>query len=145
MPLIGLLALTLALLVTPVRAEECDVSASFIDFGQVVRSDGDLVRGEVRVLCARPTRFELSLSEGDGDYRRRKMRGPDGRRLAYNVYLDPSLQRVWGDGLTAGTGRLSGRNDGRRATILPVYARLEPGQGPVAGHYSDSLLVMVDP
>ena len=104
MPLIVLLLIALA---SPAWAGQCDVQASFIDFGQIVRSDGEVVRGEVRVLCASPARFELSLSEGYGDYRLRRMRGPSGRRLSYNVYLDPTLRRVWGDGLTAGTGRLS--------------------------------------
>lgn len=145
MRLTVLALLALALSALPAEGRPCDVSASFIDFGQIVRDQDQTVRGEVRVVCDRPTRFKLMLSEGDGSYQRRRMRGPGGHRLRYNVYVDPALRQVWGDGLTAGTARLKGRNDGRRATIVPVYARLARGQVPVAGHYTDSLLVVVEP
>ncbi|HEX6141238.1 MAG TPA: spore coat U domain-containing protein [Geminicoccaceae bacterium] len=129
----------------PLRAAECDVSVSFIDFGRVDPEDGGEVTGEVAVLCEGPTRFRLALSPGMGDFQERRMRGPDGRSLRYNIYLDPARRTVWGDGLTAGTGRLVGRNDGRRHTILAVYGRVARGQRMVAGQYADSLVVAVEP
>ena len=129
----------------PARAQDCDVAVGFVDFGRLDLRDGGRVTGEVQVLCARPMRFRLSLSPGLGDYHERQMRGPDGRRLRYNIYLDPAGRQVWGDGLSAGTGRLVGRNDGRRHTILPIYARVPGGQERAAGHYTDALVVFVEP
>lgn len=143
--MIALLFLVLIVSSAPALAKPCDVSASAINFGRIVRQAGEVVRGEVRVRCDRPTRFRLSLSEGHGNYRVRRMRGPQGSRLKYNLYVDAALRRVWGDGLTAGTARLVGRNDGRRSTIVPVYARLVRDQQAHAGQYSDALVIAVEP
>lgn len=135
---LGLLALLLA---PPALAGSgCDVRVSFVDFGRVDGRRESEVSGEVSVLCDKPTRFVLVLSEGHGSYAERRMRGPAGTELRYNIYVDPARRQVWGDG-AAGTARLAGRNDGRRPTILPVYGKVRRGQPAPSGHYSDQLLV----
>lgn len=140
------LSLLLLLAAPPPAAQaapDCDVQVSFVDFGQVDGRRRSRVSGEVMVLCDEPTRFVLTLSEGHGSYGERRMRGPDGTALRYNIYVDPARRRVWGDG-AGGTARLVGRNDGRRPTIIPVYGEVARGQPARSGHYSDQLLVSVE-
>ena len=123
----------------------CEVTLSFVAFGRVDARDDEAVSGEVMVACDEPTSFALALSEGRGSFAQRRMAGPGGAELVYNVYLDPGHRRVWGDGNTAGTGLLSGRSDGRRQTVLPVYALVPRGQARPAGSYHDTLMVTLQP
>ena len=141
-----LLALPLALVGGLAQAgPACDVSLSFVDFGRVETRRDEAVSGEVMVRCDQATSFKLALSEGLGSFERRRMAGPDGAKLVYNVYLDPGHRRVWGDGTAAGTALLTGRYDGRRRTILPVYALVPRGQSRPAGTYQDTLMVTLQP
>lgn len=126
-------------------AGPCDVSLSFVDFGRVDFRRGNEITGEVLVRCEQPARFVLSLSQGLGDYRMRRMRGPGDAELEYNLFLDPARRQVWGDGVRGGTARLVGQSDGRRAAIFTVYGRIAPGQSVPAGTYSDSLSVTFEP
>lgn len=70
-------------------ADFCDVSMSFVDFGRLDLRRGGAITGEVAVTCPAPTAFALALSPGHGDYGTRRMRGPSGAELEYNLYLDP--------------------------------------------------------
>lgn len=144
MTLIALAALA-AVSAPAAAAPPCEVSLSFVEFGRVDARRDEAVSGEVMVLCEQPARFKLALSEGRGSFARRRMAGPDGAELVYNVYLDPGHRLVWGDGTSAGTGVLSGRNDGRKRTILPVYALVPRGQSRPAGTYHDTLMVTLQP
>ena len=120
------------------------VTVAFVDFGRLDARDDEEVTGEVGVLCDAPTGFALALSEGLGSFKGRRMQGPQGARLQYNIYLDPGHRRVWGDGVSAGTAVLTGRNNGRRRTLLPVYGLVPRGQSRPAGSYHDTLVVTVE-
>lgn len=127
-------------------AGSCEVSISLVDFGRVDVRRGGEITGEVAVRCPTAQRFALSLSRGHGDYRMRRMRGPDGAELEYNLFVDPAHLRVWGDGIAGGTARLTGRTDGRRTTLITVYGRIPRGQrGGRAGAYADALTVTLEP
>lgn len=123
----------------------CDASVSFVDFGRVDFRRGGEITGEVVVRCPRPDRFSLALSEGLGDFGMRRMRGPGGAELRYNLYLDPARRQVWGDGVSGGTARLAGQSDGRRAAIFTVYGRVPPGQSAPPGAYGDALAITFEP
>lgn len=136
-----------AVIVMPLAAQaapECDVVVAFVDFGRLDARDDEAVTGEVGVLCDAPTSFALALSEGLGSFKGRRMHGPGGARLQYNIYLDPGHRRIWGDGVSAGTAMLTGRNNGRRRTLLPVYPLVPRGQSRPAGSYHDTLVVTVE-
>lgn len=138
--------LALCTLVAPPAADACEVSVSLVDFGRVDLDRGGEITGEVAVRCPTARRFALSLSPGHGDYRMRRMRGPDGAELKYNLFVDPARVRVWGDGVTAGTARLTGRTDGRKATLITVYGRIPSDQrAGRAGAYADALTVTLEP
>ena len=76
--------------------------------------------------CDAPTRFEVTASAGHGSYDVRQMRGPGRCALRYNLYVDAARQRVWGDGIEAGTARIPGQVDGRKPFTRPIYARIPP-------------------
>jgi spore coat protein U-like protein len=122
----------------------CDVSLSLVDFGRLEGRSGGEITGRVSVRCDRPTRFALTLSEGHGSYRMRRMRGPEGRELRYNLFVDPARRLVWGDGVSEGTARLVGESDGRRSAELVVYGRVAPGQAVPPGSYADALAVAIE-
>lgn len=139
------LALQLWRAVAAGAADPCDVSISFVDFGRIDPRRGGTITGEVAVRCPAPTRFVLALSPGHGDYRMRRMRGPGGTELKYNIFVDPARRQIWGDGTTGGTARIVGQSDGRKATLITVYGRVPPGQsGGRAGAYSDALTVTLE-
>ena len=125
-------------------AAECDASVSLVDFGQLDLERGGRVSGEVIVICSEPGRFSVALSSGNGSYRLRKMAGADGHELTYNLFVDPARQRVWGDGVSAGTQTVRGESDGRRPAVIPVYGFVPPRQSVLTGAYSDNLLVTVE-
>lgn len=127
-------------------ASACEISVSLVDFGRVDLDRGGKITGEVAVRCPRSRPFALTLSPGYGDYGMRRMRGPDGAELKYNLFVDPGHSRVWGDGITGGTARLTGRTDGRKATSIAVYGRIPGGQrARRAGTYADALTVTLEP
>jgi spore coat protein U-like protein len=141
----GLIAAAALLLPAAAAAQPpCDVSLSLVDFGRLELRQGGEITGRVSVRCDRPTRFALVLSEGHGSYRMRRMRGPEGHELRYNLFVDPARRLVWGDGVSEGTARLVGESDGRRGAELVVYGRVPAGQRVPAGSYGDALAVVIE-
>lgn len=135
-----LAALTLG---TPARAA-CDANISLLDFGRLDLERGGQVTGEVIVNCDEPGRFSIGLSPGLGDFTRRRMQGSGGTELIYNLFVDPARQRIWGDGISAGTQTIQGENDGRRPSVIPIYGQVPSNQRVLTGPYSDNLLVTVE-
>lgn len=125
-------------------AAGCEARVSLMDFGRLDLDQGGEVTGELIVNCDEPGGFSVGLSAGIGDFVGRKMRGADGAELHYNLFVDPTRQRIWGDGVSAGTQRIEGENDGRRPSIIPIYGIVPSRQSVLTGPYSDNLLVTVE-
>jgi spore coat protein U-like protein len=138
-------ALALALIATmPAHAApDCDASVSGVDFGRFDYKDGGDITGQLTVTCDRPTAFEVSASPGYGSYRERTMLGPRSAVLRYNLYVDAARRRVWGDGETGGTARITGQSDGRKAVTYTIYGRIPGGQTVRPGGYRDTVKVSV--
>ena len=136
----GALALLLALLATAAEAA-CEVEFRLVDFGQLDFRRGGRITGRVVVACDRPTAFTLALTPGHGDYAERRMRGPKGAELRYNLYVDPGHRHVWGDGVSDGTAVIRGETDGGRPTTITVHGRVPGGQRVPPGAYADNLAV----
>lgn len=139
-----LLPLLATMQVSAPAAAGCEATVSLVDFGRLDLERGGDVAGEVIVTCDQPGNFSVALSPGIGDYRLRKMRGADGHELTYNLFVDPTKRRVWGDGVSAGTQTIRGESDGRRPQVIPVYGLVPPRQSVLTGAYSDNLLVTVE-
>ena len=139
----GILAILAPLALSAPAAAGCDASVSLVDFGRLDLERGGDVTGELIVSCDQPSRFDVALSAGLGDFVRRKMRGDDGSELRYNLFVDPARRSVWGDGVSAGTQTIKGENDGRRPSIIPIYGQIPSRQKVTTGSYQDNLLVTV--
>ncbi|HET6522698.1 MAG TPA: spore coat U domain-containing protein, partial [Geminicoccaceae bacterium] len=118
----------------------CDVDLSLVDFGRLDPARGGEIAGRVTVECDAPAGFALALTPGFGSYAERRMRGPGGAELRYNLYTDPARRVVWGDGM-GGTGLVRGDTGGRRRATVPVYGHVPRGQRVPAGAYADQLTV----
>ena len=143
LPPAGVLAFALALVPAPAAAL-CDASLSMVDFGRVEFRRDNEITGRVTVTCSEPGPFEVGASAGNGDFRERRMRGPQGDELRYNLYVDAARRRVWGDGMAGGTARIAGTSDGRRPETFTIYGKLPAGQAVASGGYRDSVQVTIE-
>jgi spore coat protein U-like protein len=139
-----LLAFLMTLQVSAPAIAGCQATVSLMDFGRLDLEDEGEVTGELVVSCDEPGGFSVGLSPGLGRFAGRIMRGDDGNELHYNLFVDPARQRIWGDGVSAGTQTINGENDGRRPSIIPIYGVVPSGQNVFTGGYSDNLLVTIE-
>ncbi len=94
--------------------------------------------GRISYQCSRE-RPTVQLSTGSsGSYTARTLRSGTGT-LQYNLYVNASRSRVWGDG-SAGTFTGSG-NPGNVTRTLSIYGRIPARQDAASGSYSDTILV----
>jgi spore coat protein U-like protein len=137
-------ALVLVDAATPaVAAPACHASVTLVDFGRVDYKRGGEITGQLTVTCDGPTAFAVSASPGYGGYGGRTMVGPRETVLRYNLYVDAARQRVWGDGESGGTARITGQSDGRKAVTYTIYGRIPDHQPVRTGQYHDSVKVSV--
>ena len=117
----------------------CWIAATDLDFGRVT-PPLVLLRGtaSIRVQCAPGTPWKVGIDNGqnfDGEMRR--MAGVGGF-VKYQLYLDQSLTRVWGNDDTSvarGTTDTSGN-----IVTLTVYGGVSPQPDVAAGSYTDTLV-----
>lgn len=144
------LAAVLALLPAPARAA-CSVSGSGPAFGAYSSESAaptDVV-GTISVVCGGligvGISYEVQLMAGGGSVADRRLAGPGGGTLAYQLFTDAARTRPWGDG-NGGTTVL------RRSVLLqlggisdsiPVYGRLLARQRVPAGGYADAVAVLL--
>ena len=86
---------------------------------------------------------QITLSTGmSGRFDRYMRAGID--RLNYNLYLDGTRTRIWGDG-TSGTEIYSAKaQPNNKVVTVPVFGRVFPQQDVAAGTYLDQLIVTLD-
>jgi spore coat protein U-like protein len=91
-------------------------------------------------------RVRIGLSSGDSGSFNARVMNQEGKKLEYNLYLDPTGLSVWGDG-TGGSQVYTANNPADGAVVnLIVYGRVQAGQQAVtAGIYHDSVSVFIDP
>lgn len=104
--------------------------------------------GTVTLLCTqvRPgdtVTLELSPGAG-GSYTPRRLSGRGDTALRYNLYLDASRTRIWGNG-TGSTGRY-GPVAPRSGVplVLTIYGRVPPHQPVRSGTFSDAIVLTVN-
>ena len=126
----------------------CSVNTIAVAFGAYnpnVGSPADAT-GAVNVTCAPNAAYRVRLDPGansNGVFTQRAMLEPvRGVRIYYNLYLDPALTQLWGDG-TGGTQIVSGNGVGLNQ-IMRIYGRIPPRQNVSEGSYSDSVTVTVE-
>lgn len=90
-----------------------------------------------------PLVVQISLSTGiAGRFDRYMRAGAD--QLSYNLYLDGTRTRIWGDG-TSGTEVYSAKaQPNNKVVTVPVFGRVFPSQDVAAATYLDQLIVTLD-
>ena len=139
----------------PLDSCACGVRASPVQFGAYNAFNNtptDSI-GSIEVNCSVSTptvslTYEIRLSTGDsGSFSPRRLAGPTGGHLSYNLYSDASRNQVWGDGsgsTTSVSGGFSVLLPSNNIAEHPVYARVDEGQlGADSGNYSDTIQVTI--
>jgi spore coat protein U-like protein len=129
------------------RAGGCVIDASSISFGEYNPLSANEVPtvGSISYTCVNASgTVSIALTQGDSSSFHQRVMRAGGKRLAYNLYLDPAGTRVWGDG-SRGTETYvaPAPRDGQRVTVY-VYGRMRPRQGVPSGDYRDSVEAVID-
>ena len=118
----------------------CSLSVTGINFGayDVLSTTALESAGSIDVSCDARTAFAVVLSAGaSGQYTTRYMTYLT-HQLAYNLYRNPAMTRILGDG-TANTVFWEVANARNRSFIF--YGRIPARQNVHAGMYSDNIIV----
>jgi len=128
------------LVASPAHAA-CQVDTKPVAFGVVDVANRNDSTGEIVLNCSMGTSFAIGLSSNSSP-NERSMAGPNGGRLAYDLFTDRTRATRWGDG-GGGGSEVTGSSDGENASRFIIYGRV-PSQDPVPpGAYSDVLTVSV--
>lgn len=122
-------------------ANACRITtATDLDFGAVAALTGNRDQtSTIQLQCPAGTAWRVGLDNGlhaVGDTRR--MAGPGGNHLAYELYRDPQRTQRWGNTPGADTSDGTG-DDGSQS--LTVHGRVPAQPSPVPGSYSDTVTV----
>ncbi len=138
---LALLAALVPLAATPAAAGGlCRVDVRPVVFGSIEPMRASYGKGTVVVTCDAPARFEVAIGEADGSSR--KLVGPQGRRLRYGLYRDPSYSSAWGDGGSLGP-TVKGACDGERPVRLTIYGVIPAQRGATPGAYASQMTVVL--
>jgi spore coat protein U-like protein len=104
--------------------------------------------GAVQFRCTATSTFDIGIGGTAGA---RRMSGPDGETLGYELYSDAARTNTWGNAQDADTVAADDAADGsgnglstlRAAQARTVYGRVPAGQVKAAGNYSDTLTITV--
>jgi spore coat protein U-like protein len=129
--------------------KNCIISAGNLALGEFVGDNNLTAESDITVRCTVGTNFGIALSDGNtGTYAGRRMVGPGGDFLVYNLYTSDTYGAVWGDdtGTTDIVGGVGAGMGIAGELTRTVYGRLlaEDNDGPVAaGAYSDSIIATI--
>jgi spore coat protein U-like protein len=131
---------TASLGVTATVVASCSVTGSSVAFGNYTSSQLDQSTN-VAVLCTTGTTYTVGLDAGVGSGAStsvRKMTGPGGATLSYQLSRDVAHATNWGNAV--GTDTSAGIGTGLSQNVT-VYGRIPSGQLPGAGSYTDTVTV----
>jgi spore coat protein U-like protein len=120
----------------------CSVSAGSLGFGSYTSAAAALATATVSVNCSNGGSYAVGLGSGSNFSTTRRMAGPSGQFLGYELYSDSGRSVFWGDGTTLGN-RVSGTGSGVSQN-LTVYGRIPAGQNITPGSYTDTVVVTVE-
>jgi spore coat protein U-like protein len=134
-------ALPLLVLAPGAAHAVCEARMEAVVFGMLDVTRGTESTGRVTVDCDRAETVQVGLTGGGGDGHRR-LRGPNGAEIRYDLYTDATRTVRWGDG-HGSTSAVTVRSDGKRAKTVTIYG-VVPRQKPVPpGSYTDEPEVVV--
>jgi spore coat protein U-like protein len=127
--------------------KNCTISAADLALGEFVGDNNLTAESDITVRCTANTAFSIALDQGvTGTYAGRRMVGPGGDFLVYNLYTDDTYGAVWGDE-TGTTDVVGGSGTGMaNALTRTVYGRLLAADNVAAveaGAYSDTIVATI--
>ncbi|MDP8994595.1 MAG: spore coat U domain-containing protein [Pseudomonadota bacterium] len=124
-------------------AASCTVSAGTLGFGTYSPSAASLSTANLSVNCSSGAPYQVGLEGGqNASGGTRRMAGPAGSYLGYELYSNAARTAAWGNGTSFGS-RVAGTGTGA-AQSLTVHGRIPAGQSPAAGSFADSVIVTVE-
>ena len=137
-------AVTIFLGVTvPGLSPACSVDIAYTHFGIYQPFDSAPLdtTGVIAITCPVATNYIIRLDAGSSPtgYYPRKLVSTGASSLDYNLYIDISRSRIWGDGLD-GTYAQAGFGTGN----LAIYGRIPGSQNVKDGVYIDTIGVLVE-
>lgn len=120
----------------------CMVSTSNLVFGAYLSTADVASTANIDVNCAPGINFTIELSQGGGTFVDRKMAGPPGQTISYNLYKQASYIEIWGDGTQAGANPVPGMGNGA-LQMFTVFGLIPASQRRAAGPYSDTIVVTI--
>jgi spore coat protein U-like protein len=141
-----IVSVALALYSSSAIAIGCSIAVQDILFSpyDVFAAIANTTSAEVIIDCPKGQSVSVSFSAGNGGGSaadRRMVSATRQDRLSYNLFLDPAMTQVWGDGTFGAL--FSDRVESRRR--LRVYAQIYPGQDVHVGAYVDVVRVVILP
>lgn len=121
--------------------ETCQLlTSSDMDFGQVASLAGGLEQvSHINLTCPQGMAWQVGLDNGvNASGTTRRMAGPGGNLIDYELYRDSGRTQRWGNTLNNDTS--SGTGQGNTAIDLPVYGKVED-QPAIPGLYEDTITV----
>ena len=132
---------------TATVSNSCQVSTSNVNFGSATSLGGVLhANGSVSVTCTMSDNYTITLGTGStsgASLTDRRMQGPGGNVAHYELYTSSSYGTVWGDGVTGGTGNVTGVGTATQQTYT-VYGQVQSQNTPAVGSYTDAVIVTVN-
>jgi spore coat protein U-like protein len=129
--------------------KNCIISAGSLALGEFIGDNDLTAESDITVRCTAGTNFGIALSDGTtGTYAGRRMVGPGGDFLVYNLYTTDTYAAVWGDD-TGDTDIVGGQGTGMGIAgeqTRTVYGRLlaVDNEDPVeAGAYTDTIIATI--
>lgn len=116
----------------------CTLIGGTLDFGNYVSGQANALdaAGTIEyVNCSGTLRFELD-GGGGGNVANRRMSGPEGVPLAYQIYTTSARTSIWGTGGDAFQLPLPSNSTPSSGT-LSVHGRIPGGQAVPGGPYTD--------
>lgn len=132
--------ITSSMAVSASVAALCTMSAQPLAFGAYNSAQND-ANTTINVTCTNGTTYSVGLDAGGGSgatTSARKMTGPGGATLNYNLFTNAARSTNWGN--TVGTDAVAGTGAGVSQT-LNVYGRIPANQFPSPGAYNDTVTI----
>jgi spore coat protein U-like protein len=121
----------------------CSVSAGSLGFGAYSAAAAAVGAASISVNCSSGGTYEVSLDGGQySTGGTRRMAGPAGNYLNYELFSNSARTLSWGNGTVLG-GSVNGTGSGSAQSLI-VYGRIAAGQLSTPGSYSDSVMVTVE-
>lgn len=124
------------------RGQTCSFSVGYTDFGTVntLGNEPADVVGAVIIYCSGYSTPMVRMCLNISTMEDRKLTGPSGATINYNLYVDPDHVNVWGSVLNPGTVPyildLPVHSSGKIWAQEPFYGRIPPRQKVPAGTYT---------